>query len=126
MDVVFLSVKGERHRGRAGAARSGVGPDTRWSRCRTASRAWSSSTACSVAGHALGGAAYIFAVIEEPGVIAHRLLGRIAFGELGRPTHARAERVLAALTTAKIPVDLSPDIRRVMWEKYLLICARRA
>jgi 2-dehydropantoate 2-reductase len=57
-------------------------------------------------------------------VVAHRLLGRIAFGELDGRRTPRAERLLAALGAAGIPVELAPDIRRVMWEKYLLICAQ--
>ena len=75
-------------------------------------------------GHALGGAAYVFAAIEAPGIIAHRFAGRIALGELdGRPT-PRAERLRDAFARAGVPVELSPAIRRVMWEKYLFICAQ--
>jgi 2-dehydropantoate 2-reductase len=76
------------------------------------------------AGHAVGGAAYIFAVIAAPGVIEHRLLGRIAFGEIDGRQTPRAERFLTLLQKAEIPGELSADIRRVMWEKYLLICAQ--
>ncbi len=75
-------------------------------------------------GHALGGAAYVFASIESPGVIAHRFAGRIALGELdGRPS-MRAERLRDAFENAGVPVELSPQIRRVMWEKYIFICAQ--
>jgi 2-dehydropantoate 2-reductase len=75
-------------------------------------------------GHVVGGAAYVFAAIEAPGVIAHRFAGRLAFGELdGRPS-PRTAAFKAALDGAGIPADLSPDIRRVLWEKYLFICAQ--
>jgi len=75
-------------------------------------------------GHALGGAAYVFAAIEAPGVIAHTFAGRIVLGELdGRPT-TRAERLRDAIAAAGIPVGLSDDVRRVLWEKYLLISAQ--
>jgi 2-dehydropantoate 2-reductase len=57
-------------------------------------------------------------------VIEHRLLGRIAFGEMDGRRTPRAERFLQALQHAGIPAELSADIRRVMWEKYLLICAQ--
>jgi len=74
--------------------------------------------------HAVGGAAYVFAGIETPGVIAHRFGGRIVFGELdGRPT-PRCERLRDALAAASVPVELSAEIRRVLWEKYLFICAQ--
>jgi 2-dehydropantoate 2-reductase len=74
--------------------------------------------------HALGGVAYVFATIEAPGVIAHRFLGRIALGELDGSMTPRAERLRDAFTGAGIPVDLTREIRRVMWEKYLFICAQ--
>jgi 2-dehydropantoate 2-reductase len=75
-------------------------------------------------GVALGGAAYVFSTIEAPGVIAHTLGGRIVFGELdGRPRD-RATRLRDALAAAGVPVELSSDIRRVLWEKYLLISAQ--
>jgi 2-dehydropantoate 2-reductase len=76
------------------------------------------------AGHALGGAAYVFATIESPGVIAHRFAGRIVFGELDGRTSARATHLRDALAQAGVPVELSTDIRRVLWEKYLLISAQ--
>jgi 2-dehydropantoate 2-reductase len=75
-------------------------------------------------GHAVGGAAYVFATIEAPGVIAHRFGGRLVFGELdGRPS-ARCERLREALARAGVPAEVSGDIRRVMWEKYLFITAQ--
>jgi 2-dehydropantoate 2-reductase len=76
------------------------------------------------AGRALGGSAYVFAVIQEPGVIAHHFLGKITFGELDGSRSPRAERLHAALSGAGVPTDLTTEIRRVMWEKYLLICAQ--
>ena len=75
-------------------------------------------------GHALGGAAYVFATIEGPGVIAHRFLGRVALGELDGRVSARAERLRDAFARAGVPVELATEIRRVMWEKYLFICAQ--
>ena len=124
VDAVFLSVKANDTDSVLERARPAVGPDTAVVSLQNGVQSVEIIDRILGPGHALGGAAYIFAVIEEPGVIAHRLLGRIAFGELDGRRTARAERVLAALTAAKIPVDLSPDIRRVMWEKYLLICAQ--
>ena len=73
---------------------------------------------------ALGGAAFVFSTIESPGVIAHTLLGRIVFGELDGGVSQRAERLRDALARADVPVELSRDVRRVLWEKYLLISAQ--
>ena len=75
-------------------------------------------------GRAIGGVAYVFASLESPGVIAHRFLGKIALGELDGRITPRVERLRAAFARAGVPVDLSPAIRRVMWEKYLFICAQ--
>jgi 2-dehydropantoate 2-reductase len=76
------------------------------------------------AGHALGGTAYVFSAIEAPGVVAHRFLGRVALCELDGRVTPRAERLRAAFAQAEVPVELSADIRRVLWEKYLIICAQ--
>ena len=75
-------------------------------------------------GHAVGGVAYVFATIESPGVIAHRLGGRVVFGELdGRP-RPRLERLRAAFAAAGVPAEVVPDIRRALWDKYLMISAQ--
>lgn len=74
-------------------------------------------------GHGLGGAAYVFATIQSPGVIAHRFAGRVVLGEPDGRTSDRAERLRAAFAAAGVPVELSADIRRVLWEKYVFICA---
>jgi 2-dehydropantoate 2-reductase len=71
----------------------------------------------------LGGLVYGFAVIEAPGVVRHTQGGRIVFGELdGRETE-RARQFLEAGRRAGFPVELAGDIRRALWEKYLIICA---
>jgi 2-dehydropantoate 2-reductase len=75
-------------------------------------------------GHAVGGAAYVFAFLEEPGVIGHRLLGRIALGELHGGVSARVQALHGALAAAGIPAEVSTAVRRVLWEKYLFIGAQ--
>ena len=75
-------------------------------------------------GRALGGAAFVFSTIASPGVIAHTLLGRIVFGELDGRVSERATRLRDALARAGVPVELSTEVRRVLWEKYLLISAQ--
>jgi 2-dehydropantoate 2-reductase len=75
-------------------------------------------------GRALGGAAFVFSTIESPGVIAHTLLGRIVFGELDGRVSARATQLRDALARAGVPVELTTDVQRMLWEKYLLISAQ--
>jgi len=74
-------------------------------------------------GRAMGGVAQVFATIEAPGVIRHQAAGRIIFGELDGRTSDRAERLRDAFVRAEIPTELSKDVRRALWEKYILICA---
>jgi 2-dehydropantoate 2-reductase len=75
------------------------------------------------AGRAMGGVAQIFATIEAPGVIRHTAFGRIIFGELDGRVSVRAERLRDAFARAEIPAELSGDVRRALWEKYILLCA---
>jgi 2-dehydropantoate 2-reductase len=75
-------------------------------------------------GHALGGVAYVFAAIDSPGVVAHTFAGRIVLGELDGRATPRAERLREAFAGAGIPAAVSDDIRRALWEKYLMISAQ--
>ncbi len=75
-------------------------------------------------GHVVGGAAYVFAELEAPGLVVHRAGGRIVFGELDGRLTPRAERLRRVLADAGVPAELSTDIRRALWEKYLFIGAQ--
>jgi 2-dehydropantoate 2-reductase len=76
-------------------------------------------------GHVVGGAAYIFAGIGEPGEIRHTGgPARLVFGELDGRTTARLEAFLAACRRAGIDADLVPDIDVALWTKYAFICAQ--
>ncbi|HYE90262.1 MAG TPA: 2-dehydropantoate 2-reductase, partial [Terriglobales bacterium] len=123
-DVVFLTVKANDTEAVLQRARPIVGPDTAVVSLQNGVQSAEIIDRVLGRGHAVGGACYVFAVIEAPGVIGHRLLGRIAFGELDGRRTPRAERLLATLGNAGIPTELAPDIRRVLWEKYLMICAQ--
>jgi len=74
--------------------------------------------------HGVGGVAYVFASIEAPGVIAHQLNGTIALGERDGTTTSRLARLEAAFQRAGVPVSVTTEITRVLWEKYLLIGAQ--
>jgi len=75
-------------------------------------------------GHAVGGVAYVFAAIESPGVIAHRFAGHVVFGELDGQPSPRLEALRAAFTHAGVRAEVSPDIRRTLWQKYVMITAQ--
>ena len=68
------------------------------------------------------GAAYIEAQIESPGVIRQRgEIMRIVFGEADGQRTPRAERILDTLQAVGIPTELSPDVEKVLWTKFLFI-----
>ena len=75
--------------------------------------------------HVMGGAAFIFAEIAEPGVIRHT--GgptSITFGELDGRTSQRAKRLLACCEQAGFGAELSASIKTVLWAKLAFICAQ--
>jgi 2-dehydropantoate 2-reductase len=77
--------------------------------------------------HVMGGAAFIFSTIAEPGVIDHTGgPARIVFGEMDghRERTARAERLLELFVKAGVDADVSIDIRSVLWNKFAFICAQ--
>jgi 2-dehydropantoate 2-reductase len=124
VDVVLFCVKSFDTEEAAAAIRPVVGPDTGVVSLQNGVDNEERIDAVLGAGHALGGAAYVFATIERPGVIAHRFAGRIVFGELDAAPRPRAQALRDALARAGVPVEISPHIRRVLWEKYLFISAQ--
>ena len=73
-------------------------------------------------GAVLGGAAYIAATIEAPGLIRHTgTMARLLFGEYdGRPSQ-RAQALLDACRAGAIEAAISSDIQRALWEKFVFL-----
>jgi 2-dehydropantoate 2-reductase len=124
VDMALFCVKSFDTRDAADALRPALGPDTGVVSLQNGVDNEEIIDEVLGAGRALGGAAFVFSTIESPGVIAHTLLGRIVFGEIDGRASARATALRDALARAGVPVELSTDIRRVLWEKYLLISAQ--
>jgi 2-dehydropantoate 2-reductase len=123
-DAVLLCVKSFDTDAALPLIRPVVGPDTPVLTLQNGVEAPEQIDRALGAGHALGGAAYVFATIESPGVVVHRFAGRIVLGEMDGRVTPRAERLRDVLAAAGVPVELSTAIRRVLWEKYLFICAQ--
>ena len=71
----------------------------------------------------LAGAAYIFSRIASPGIIEY--VGgpkTVVFGELDGSVTARSKRIFKMMTEAGIPCDLSRNIMKALWEKFIWIC----
>lgn len=70
----------------------------------------------------MGGVAYIGAGIARPGVIRHTgTIQRLVFGELDGSRSERAAALLEACTRAGIDAEVSADVRRAIWEKFVFI-----
>lgn len=75
--------------------------------------------------HVMGGVAYIFSTIAEPGVVEHTGgPGSIVFGELDNRRSSRAERFLDWCERAGIDATIPEDIHAALWEKAAFICAQ--
>lgn len=70
----------------------------------------------------IGGVSYISAHIQEPGVIRHSSpMQKLVFGELDGARSERVERFREACASAGIDAEVSPDIRRAIWEKFVFL-----
>lgn len=70
----------------------------------------------------LGGVCYIASTIVRPGIISHTgTLQKIVFGEYDGRRSARAEALLEACRRGGIDAELSPDIRKAIWEKFVFL-----
>ncbi|ARS90888.1 2-dehydropantoate 2-reductase [Natrarchaeobaculum aegyptiacum] len=76
--------------------------------------------------HVVGGVAYIFSTISEPGVVAHTGgPARFVYGELDGQRTARIAELDEALTACEgVEAVLADDVRRELWRKFVLICAQ--
>ena len=70
----------------------------------------------------VGGVAYIYSKIAEPGVIDHYKKGAVAIGELMGHESERLLAIRDLFASAGIPCHLSKDLRRSKWEKMCWNC----
>ena len=70
----------------------------------------------------LPGAAYIESQIISPGIIQQSGdVVRIVFGEIGGEQTARAQRILDTFKQAQIETQISSDVTKTLWTKFLFI-----
>lgn len=70
----------------------------------------------------LGGVSYVSAVIEAPGVIRHTgVHKRLSFGEFDGTVSRRVEAFRDACAAGGFDGQISPDMRREIWEKYVML-----
>jgi 2-dehydropantoate 2-reductase len=72
----------------------------------------------------MGGVCYVGASIAGPGVIRHiGKMQRLVFGEYDGRRSARAEALFEACARGGIDAELSADIERAIWEKFVFLVA---
>jgi len=74
-------------------------------------------------GHVMGGIAQVFSTIEAPGLIRHTVGGNIIFGEMNGEESDRARAFYSACDCASIPAEMSGNVVRTLWEKYVFLVA---
>ena len=74
--------------------------------------------------HVMGGVSYVATTIGRPGVIRQTgPMQRLVFGEFDGKSSRRTEAFLAACKAGGINAEISPDIRRAIWEKFVFLSA---
>lgn len=70
----------------------------------------------------IGGVAFIASSIRQPGIIAHiGRMQRVVIGELDGGTSPRVDRLHHALCAARVAAEISRDIQRTIWEKFVFL-----
>jgi 2-dehydropantoate 2-reductase len=70
----------------------------------------------------MGGVGYVATTIDRPGVIRQTgPMQRLIFGEFDGRRSARGETFLKACLKGGINAELSPDIRREIWQKFVFL-----
>jgi 2-dehydropantoate 2-reductase len=74
--------------------------------------------------HVLGGATWLSSAVEAPGVIKQiSQFRRIVFGELDGKQSTRIQSIYDVLKNAGINVEISDNIQKVLWTKFVFIAA---
>ena len=72
--------------------------------------------------HVLGGLAYVFSYVAEPGVIKQvSPFDRIQFGETGGGLSERGARIEATMREAGIDAEQTTDIQAAIWTKFMFL-----
>ncbi len=125
VDLVIIAVKTYQTDGALGALPPLVGPDTTVLSLQNGVDAAERLAQVVGEGHVLGGLSYISAELVAPGEIRHvSQFTRVIVGELDRQVTPRAQAVVAAFARAGAQAELSDDIQRDIWTKFMFIAVQ--
>src|SRR5512136_538097 len=122
VDLIIVATKTYHTDEAARAIRPMVGPDTVVVSLQNGVDAAERIGAVVGMEHLIGGATWLSAAIEAPGVIGqYSQFRRIALGEFNGQTTPRLQSVLGALNATGATVELSDNILKVLWTKFVFI-----
>ena len=74
--------------------------------------------------HMLGGATWLSSVVESPGCIRQvSQFRRVVIGELDGRSTSRLERIAGAFQSTGITLEVSGNITKILWTKFIFIAA---
>jgi 2-dehydropantoate 2-reductase len=124
VDIVLFAVKLWDTETAAAAARPLLGPDSRLITFQNGIDNVDRLSAVLGADRVIGGAAYIATTIASPGVIKHTSqFATIKFGRADKKPDEKLSAFAAAGKAAKLDIDISADIARELWQKFIFLTA---
>lgn len=124
MDLVLFTVKTYDVETAAEALRPAVGPETAVLCLQNGVDTEDYLVKVLGGKHVLGGVTYVGVSVEAPGIIHHAgLPGTVIFGEMDGQITPRVQAIEATLREARIKVEVTNNIVRVLWEKFVAVCA---
>lgn len=124
VDIVLFAVKLWDTELAAEAARPLLGPDSRLITFQNGIDSVDRLSAVLGADRVVGGAAYIATVMASPGVIRHTSqFAILRIGRADKKPDAKLSAFVDAGKAAKLDIDLSADIQRELWQKFIFLTA---
>ena len=124
VDIVLFAVKLWDTESAAAAARPLLGPNSRLITFQNGIDSVDRLSGVLGADRVVGGAAYIATVIASPGVIKHSSqFATLRFGRADKKPDQTLNAFVDAGKAAKIDIDLSADIARELWQKFIFLTA---
>lgn len=124
VDLVIVATKTYHTEEAASAAKPMIGPDTSVVSFQNGVDAVERIGSVIGKDHMLGGATWLSAAIEAPGIIGqYSRFRRVVIGELDGRISPRAEVVAEAFRSASVDVELVDNIGQVLWTKFVFISA---
>jgi 2-dehydropantoate 2-reductase len=124
VDIVLFAVKLWDTESAAEAARPLLGPDSRLITVQNGIDSVDRLSAVLGVDRVVGGAAYIATVMASPGVIRHTSqFAILRIGRADKKPDAKLSAFVDAGKAAKLDINLSADIQRELWQKFIFLTA---